>query len=262
MLPLLRTFFFFLSTALSAPIADPACSKSLLRSITDNYVAAQTSGKLTYLSNSTSSIAYYENDKKVDITKGVLSTAQKLDHVRSQHDTTLCATYTELIITNSAHPYVLGTQMRIDVATSSISKIETVITQKGDWLFNATGTLNWASKENWSPIPESARNTRTVIQAAADAYCDIFNNKSVVVPWGRPCARLEGGSYTGKGTADDRCDVGIPSGVSLSNRRYVIDEEYGTVGVMLSFVGSADVHEFRVEGGKIRFVHTLTDTGK
>lgn len=67
------------------------------------------------------------------------------------------------------------------------------------------------------------------LKAAADAYCDIFNDKSVVVPWGTPCARLEGGWYTGNGSQSDRCDIGIPSGVALVNRQYVIDEEYGYV---------------------------------
>jgi len=36
----------------------------------------------------------------------------------------------------------------------------------------------------------------------------VFNDKNVKVPWGTPCARLEGGSYTGSGKPTDRCDVG------------------------------------------------------
>jgi hypothetical protein len=52
----------------------------------------------------------------------------------------------------------------------------------------------------------------------------------------------------------------VPSGIPLVNRRYVIDEEYGTVGVFLNFgqSGLHDSHEFRIEGGKIKFVHTVT----
>ena len=65
--------------------------------------------------------------------------------------------------------------------------------------------------------------------------------------------------YTGKGAATDRCDVGIPSGVKNTNRRYVIDEAKGSVDMFMTFADSLpDSHEFRIEGGKIRYVHTLT----
>jgi hypothetical protein len=56
--------------------------------------------------------------------------------------------------------------------------------------------------------PRPTENSRATIQAAADAYLDLFNNKSVVVPWGTPCDRLEGSWYTGDGSATDCCDVG------------------------------------------------------
>jgi hypothetical protein len=247
-----------LSSLALALAAD--CDKELLISVTSSYVAAQTSGNPATLKPVSGSLAYFENDKRTNMTKSILSSPQKIDFTRSQHDTTNCATYTEIIITDSKHPYVLGTQMHLSNGT--ITKVETLVTDQGDWAFNATGTLKWASKEAWTPIPEAKRDTRAVIQAAADAYCDVFKNKNTTVPWGQPCARLEGGAYTGKGEASDRCDVGIPNGVDLSNRRYVIDEEYGTVDVFLSFAGIPDSHEFRVEGGKLRFVHTMTVTGK
>lgn len=55
--------------------------------------------------------------------------------------------------------------------------------------------------------------------------------------------------------------MGVPSGVKIDNRRYVIDEVLGTVDVMCSFAGIADTHEFRIQEGKLRFVHTMTNTG-
>ena len=48
-------------------------------------------------------------------------------------------------------------------------------------------------------IPEADRDSRETLIKAADAYLNLFNDKSVVVPWGTPCVRLEGGLYTGKG---------------------------------------------------------------
>jgi len=163
----------------------------------------------------------------------------------------------------ASKPYVIGTQMRFNGDT--ISKMQTLVTTTGDWLFNVTGTLYWASRETWNTIPVAQRDTRATIQAAADAYLDIFKNKSVVVPWGTPCDRLEGGMYTGTGKDTDSCNVGIPNGQDLTNRRYVIDETVGAVDVFLNFGGATglpDSHEFRIQNGKLRYVHTLTVMSK
>ncbi|KAH7072862.1 hypothetical protein BKA63DRAFT_576847 [Paraphoma chrysanthemicola] len=246
--------------------SSAACTREILKSATDALLAAQTSGKPSFAANAT----YTENRKKASLGSSILSKALKVDHARSQHDVPQCAAFSEFIVTNTAAPYVIATQLRLDNTTNAVSKIDTIMTTKGDWLFNVTGTYYWASREKWDPIPVEKRDTRATIQAAADAYCDIFADKNVKVPWGTPCARLEGGAYTGKGTASDKCDVGIPNGVKLVNRQYVIDEEFGTVDVIMDFngrqgeVGAAglpDSHEFRVEGGKLRYVHTLSSCG-
>jgi hypothetical protein len=260
MLVLISSVLALISTAAGIPVGSSAaaCDLATLQAATDNYIAAQKAGKPATLTQLDSSATYTENDKSTAIASGILSQAIRIDHNKSLHDTTQCATYTELISTDSKHPYVIGTQMRFG-NNSKITKVQTLVTDKGDWLFNATATLYWASRENWDPIPESKRDSRATIQAAADAYCDIFSNKSVVVPWGKPCDRLEGGMYTGTGSDSDSCDVGIPSGVNLADRRYVIDESLGTVDVFIKFAGNLpDSHEFRVENGKIRYVHTLT----
>ena len=215
-----------------------ACTREVLKAVTDELFAAQTAGQTNFNSLS-STVAYTENRKSVDIKTGILSKSMKIDHARSQHDTTQCAAFSEFIVTDTAAPYVIATQLRLDNSTK-VSQIDTIWTSKGDWLFNVTGTYYWATHE------------------------------SVKVPWGSPCARLEGGAYTGKGEATDRCDVGVPSGVPLVNRQYVIDEEYGTVDIIMDFGGVQgqvgadglpDSHEFRVEGGKLRYVHTLSSCG-
>lgn len=242
----------------ASAVAD--CSLSLLQSATESYVAAQGTGQLTNVTALADNVVYTENFKTVDIKAGVISKPLKIDHRRSTYDTTACATFTELIVADSAHPYVIGTQ--IHFTDSKITKLDSLVTETGDWLFNVTGTLYWAKQENWGTIPEDKRDTRETIQKAADAYLDLFNDKKVVVPWGTPCARLEGGSYTGRGLPTDSCNVGVPSGVALVNRRYVIDETVGAVDVFLNFGGASgvqDSHEFRVEGGKLRYVHTMTN---
>jgi hypothetical protein len=54
--------------------------------------------------------------------------------------------------------------------------------------------------------------------------------------------------------------------VNIANRRFVVDETIGAVVVYCTFgagsagggSGAPDTHLFRVEGGKLRYVHTLT----
>ncbi|CAP60937.1 uncharacterized protein PODANS_0_1200 [Podospora anserina S mat+] len=237
--------------------AQPACTRDFLKTAADSLLAAQTAGNPALLQPLSPSAVYHENFRNASLTSGSsLTRATKIDFSRHSLDTTQCATYTEIISATGAQPYVIGVQMFF--TSAQITKVDLLSTTTGDWLFNATGTLRWASRENWGTIPEADRDSREVIKAAGDAYCDIFHDKSVVVPWGRPCARLEGGAYTGNGGQNDRCDVGIPSGVQLVDRRYVIDETVGAVSIFLSFSGIPDSHEFRVEKGTLRFVHTIT----
>ncbi|CAA7269402.1 unnamed protein product [Cyclocybe aegerita] len=244
-----------LTCAALAAKAMADCSYESIQEATTNYVASRSTGEIANLTGA----AYTENFESVDITTGVVSQPLKIDHSRSIHDTVACATYTELVITDPAHPYVVGTQLRFS-EEGELEKADLLVTDAGDWLFNATGTLYWVQRESWDTIPEEKRDTREVIKAAADAYLDVFNDKSVIVPWGTPCARLEGGLYTGQGLPTDSCNLGVPDGVQLINRRYVIDETVGSVDVFLNF-GIAEIpdsHEFRIQEGKIRYVHTMT----
>lgn len=78
--------------------------------------------------------------------------------------------------------YVIG--VRTEANGLYVQKIETLVSDAGDWLFNATGTAYWNSLERWDPIPVADRDTREVIQAAGDAYFDRFGNVNVTVPFG------------------------------------------------------------------------------
>ncbi|KAH9869732.1 hypothetical protein IAQ61_006945 [Plenodomus lingam] len=191
-----------------------------------------------------------------------------LDANRSILDTTQCKTFTELIVTDLKHPYVIHTQMSLD-DEGNVNLIDSLITDQGDWAFNATGYKYWNSLENWDPIPESQRSSRATIQAAGDAYADRCNDVSVHVPFGTPCARLEGGAYTGRGNLSAQtCNLGgLPEHVPMVNRRYVVDEVMGVVDIFLGFTGldrtrkdegTPDSHLFRVERGEIRYIHTVS----
>ena len=170
-------------------------------------------------------------------------------------------------MTNSVEPYIIGTQIRhifSSNGTLKVSEIDSIVSGADAWLFNASHSLHYVLSENWSRIEPAKQDTRQIIQAAADAYLDVWSNKSVTIPWGIPCDRMEGSMYTGQGLANDTCNVGVPEGGTYppnSNRRYVIDETVGSVNVLLTFEtmsNAPDSHEFRVEGGKIRYVHTMT----
>jgi hypothetical protein len=248
-----------------AALASADCSRDLLKNTTDQYVMAQSMGQHTF-STLSGSVNYTENEQVVDITKGVLTQPLQIDHNRSIHDPVLCATFTELIVTDPKHPYVIGTRMLL--TDGRVTTMESVVTDVGDWAFNATGYAHWNTLEKWDPIPAESRDSRKVIQAAGDAYFDRFANASVIVPWGPTCERLEGGAYTdSSGAGGNTCSLGLPSTITVTNRRYVVDEEMGTVDIFLGFPGldrsvgdqpMPDSHLFRVEGGKIRYIHTVS----
>jgi hypothetical protein len=243
--------------------AQVSCTREGLKAAADLYVAAQTKGDTSGLPLAMG-LGYVENFKPMAINEGLIKKAMKVDHARHLLDTSTCQTFTEVIVTDKAAPYVVGTRLRVNHGL--IAEIEMLWTTTGYWLFNADNYLKYSSAEDWGTIPVAKRDSRATLVSAANAYLDAFlEGKGDLVPWGYPCVRIEGGAYTGKGEATDTCQVGVPSGVNIANRHFVVDETIGAVIAFCTFgaggptsSGSADTHLFRVEGGKLRFVHTLT----
>jgi hypothetical protein len=256
-----------LGGAVLAPVlahAELSCTRGGLQQAVNLYVAAQTKGDLSGLPLA-KGVGYWENAVAADIQTGLITRPMKIDHQRSFLDTDTCQTISEVIVTDKAAPYVLSTRLRVN--HDKIAEVEILWTTTGYWLFNADAYLKYSSTENWDPIPAEKRSSRGTLVAAANAYLDAFLEKRIdLVPWGFPCVRVEGGAYTGKGLPSDSCEVGVPGGVNIANRRFVVDEVLGTVSVYCTFgaggpnggSGSADSHMFRVENGKLRYVHTLT----
>ena len=254
-----------LAATLTASVSAD-CSRAFLKSATDAYVAAQSSGKTgNFSSFTTPDVVITENNNGTSTNSSILATAIKLDFNRSFHDTVQCATFTELIAASNPHPYVIHTRMTFSNEKATL--IESIVTDAGDWLFNATGTLNLVTPEDWSPIPKEKQNTRAVVQSVGDAYFNRFGNASVVVPWGPPCVRVEGGLAAKGNLTGDDCVQAWPSTIKMPYRRYVVDEEYGVVDIFTGFPGldrtqgeapMPDSHLFRVENGKIKFLHTAS----
>jgi hypothetical protein len=256
-----------LTGALLAPtaaFAQVSCSREGLQRAVDLYIAAQTTGDTSGMPLA-AGLGYLENVAPADINKGLIRTPMKIDHHRSLFDLSSCQTFTEVIVTDKANPYVLGTRLRVN--HDKIAEIEILWTTTGYWLFNADAYLKYSASEKWDTIPAATRDTRATLVSAANAYLDAFleGNKDLV-PWGYPCNRTEGGAHTGNGSPTDSCDVGVPSGVNIANRRFIVDETIGSVAVFCTFgagnaaggSGAPDTHLFRVENGKLRYVHTLT----
>jgi hypothetical protein len=263
-----RTFIWIaLSGTLLAPAVGSAqisCTRGGLQRAVDLYIAAQTTGDTSDLPLA-AGLGYMENAAPATIDDGLIMMPMEIDHHFSLLDTATCQTFTEVIVTNERNPYVLGTRLRIN--HDKIAEIEILWTTTGYWLFDADAYLQYSSTEDWSPIPADQRDTRNTLVAAGNAYLDAFlEGKIDLVPWGFPCVRTEGGAHTGTGSPDDSCEVGVPSGVNIANRRFIVDEVIGSVVVFCTFgagtpgggSGSADTHLFRVENGRLRYVHTLT----
>ena len=249
--------------------ARAECSREMLRDLAQTYVEAQSTGKPALLPLAAEPY-YGENDVAKDIAQGMLSQALTVDFTRSFHDTTQCATFTELVAATHPHPYVIHTRMEATEG-GKVARIESVVTDEDDWVFGAAPFLSHTREENWDEIPVDRRDTREEIQAAADAYINNWGDPKLPVPHGTPCARLEGRIYTGSRDPEGQtCTMGaFPQPINTGNRRYVIDETLGTASIFHNFswidAGLAADHPgtpasqlFRVEGGMNRYIHEVT----
>jgi hypothetical protein len=245
-------------------LSEVSCTRGGLQRAANYYLEAQAKGDPNVMPLARQ-VGYWENIAPADIKKGFLHKPLKINRHMSIFDEATCQSFTEIIVTDKAEPYVAGVRLR--VSHDRIAEVEVLWTSTGYWLFDADAYLKYASMEQWDPIPADRRDSRGTIVAAANAYLDAFlEGKIDRVPWGFPCVRIEGGMYTGKGQPDDSCEVGVPGGVNIANRRFVVDEVLGSVVVYCTVgvggpnggSGAPDTHLFRIENGKLRYVHTLT----
>jgi hypothetical protein len=243
------------------PAPRPTCTRSSLQSAVESYLAAQKSGDPTKMAFAEKA-KYLENMNEVEAGKGLWNTALPIAFSRSFLDDKRCRTFSEVIVTEGDHQYVIGTRLFVD--NGKVTAIDSLVSDKGDWLFNANAYLKYSRAEDWKAPPLEARVSGQELINAANSYLDLFSDKLVQTPWGRPCARLEGGAYTNRNNEPNAtCEVGIPPGVLyIVNRDYVVDEEQGVINVYCRFgnstTGMPDSHTFRLVNGKISNVHTIS----
>lgn len=237
------------------------CTRAGLQAAVDSYLAAQQAGNPSIMPLA-SKVKYVENMIEVKKEQGLWNTPLPIAFQRSILDVDSCRTFTEVIVTDKANPHVLGTRLKVE--NGKISEIDSFVTSKGDWLFNADNYLRYSKAEDWRVLDINERVDRQALVAAGDAYFDHFSDKNVQIPFGTPCARLEGGMYTTRDFDDPKasCDIGFPvDKLPIVDRSYVVDVDMGTVNIFCRFgnpPGAPDSHTFRLVNGKLRYVHTLT----
>lgn len=243
-----------------APRVDrPTCTRAELQELTAAYVEAQQSGDLSALPI-LDNAHFLENFETVERDAGMWNTPLPVAHSLSFHDDTRCKTFTEMVVTENETPYVIGT--RLFVHDGQILRVDSIVTEPGDWLFNANSYLHYSQQEDWDELHPYQRTDPAEMIRGANAYLDAFADKFTDIPWGVPCARLEGGAYTNRDNRPDAsCEVGIPPGVLyIVERDYLIDEEMGVINVFCRFgnsEGAPDSHTFRYIDGRFRLIHTL-----
>jgi hypothetical protein len=243
------------------PPPRPTCTRQSLQTAVDSYLAAQKTGDRKRMALAEKA-KYLENMSEIAVDKGLWNTALPIAFSRSFYDKDRCRTFSEVIVTEGGHPYVIGTRLSVD--NGRITGIDSLVSDKGDWLFNANAYLKYSKQEDWSAPKAGQRASMQELINAANSYLDLFSDKLVKVPWGKPCARLEGGAYTNRNNDPNAtCEVGIPPGVLyIVNRDYVVDEEQGVINVYCRFgnstTGMPDAHTFQLVNGKLRYVHTIS----
>ena len=245
-----------------APLQDrPTCTRDELKAATAAYVEAQRTGNLAGLPLDEKA-HYLENMITVERGAGLWNTALPVANSMSFHDDKRCKTFTEIIVTEGNHQYVIGT--RLYMHEGKVIRVDSLVTDQGDWLFNANAYLKYTKTEDWSELFKYQKTAPAEMIRGANAYLDGFADKFTDIPWGTPCARLEGGAYTNRsGDPHASCEVGLPPGVLyIVNRDYLVDEEKGVINVFCRFgnstSGMPDSHSFRFIDGRIRGAHTLS----
>ncbi|GAB1321047.1 hypothetical protein MFIFM68171_11257 [Madurella fahalii] len=283
-----------LSTLLLTPAARSQalrCQWASLRSATDIFIESQAAGTRSDPIFSSPDLQYTQNGEPLTInsSSSLLSSPLTVQHSHTLIDQDACASFTKLILArpeNEAEKLLLGAQIHFNMSTTDarltrVQRMDVVYVGEGDWqMDNFTAALAHVEGEDWGAISRAAQDTRESLEGVAAAYLDLLGGTAggaagaggngtagagvVAVPWGRPCARLEGSVYTAGG---ESCVEGLSlppeGGEGITERRYVIDASVGSVSVIAkdgSLGGAPAVFELRVVQGELRYVHQFAAT--
>ena len=235
----------------------------MLMEATESYIAAQKAGDISKMSLAPDA-KFIEDMSETTKDKGLWNTPLPIAHHRSIYDAGRCKTFTEVIVTEGGHPYVIGTRLTVD--EGKVTEIDSLVTDKEDWLFNAEDYLKYSKTEEWPVLPVDDRVSRQDLIDAANQYFDfVFMDKGIRPPWGTPVRATGGRRCTPMPKMKKRTPARFPAPLGempVVNRTFLVDEEMGAVNVFCRFGnskdGMPDSHTFRLVNGRYRWIHTLS----
>lgn len=245
------------------PLVSARCQWAVLRDRADTYLYSQETGEID---EAFVAAAYRENGKPLNITTGMVSKPLKIEETRSIFDQDECKTYTEIVVTDAAQPYVIGTQIsyteQVDTSTVLVATVDSVVTTTGDLNFNASRWLEHFSGfgwgDQWPIIAEAKRDSRDVVKKIVDTYLDALAGSSTAAPVFAADCTKQVGSELAASCADG---LPVPAGMGSSNavRQYVFEDSLGAISVLVRSAEDAvpESFLFRVEDGKLKHILSL-----
>jgi hypothetical protein len=244
------------------------CPRDFLKSAVDAYFKALAAHAPTGLALA-DTVKITENGKTITVGDGLWKTAGTLKYKNSAYDTVGCNTASEAVVPEGSND--LPVALRLKFVDQKITEIETIAVRPGDYkvsganypskpdaIISANATVMWETT-----VPDDKRNTTAEMNAWMSKYFKAF--PAGVCNTDSSCQRLENGNSPGGCTLGASCQSGNPTGNVIKSHAIFSDVETG-VGVGFDFfMGNADMHMFKMYGGKVYAVHAIlgaaTSTG-
>jgi len=158
--------------SLTAPPPDrvPVCTRATLQAAVDSYLEAQRTGNPRKLSLA-GNVRVLQDMAPIEAAQGLWNKPLTIAATNSILDAVRCKTFTEVIVTEGT-PYVIGTRLYVD--EGRITRIDSLVTTKGDWLFNANNYARVMKMEDWGVLPAAQRTKAQDMINGANAYLDAF----------------------------------------------------------------------------------------
>jgi hypothetical protein len=264
---------FFILGCNAAAIAQStgqACTREGLKAITAKYFTALEAHNPSSLPLA-SGVKYTENGLAVAVGKGAWESAGKTTFKRGMVDTQKCGSQTQAIIDENGKPMLYGVRLKID--KEKISEIEAIVV-RGKEVLDVPAILATKDQDWEGILPPEQRSSRLSMMAIADDYFELFVQKQPrkvsVLSYGKVCDRWENGMQTTKGgtnqgvkmPAHSCSPVGFAD-MTHSPRRFLIDEETGTVVAYTLFNNVwPDFHMFKIRNGQVDYIQAYFEYSK
>ena len=105
--------------------AQTECTRSMLQKAAASYIAAQEAGDMSKMSLAPDA-KFQQDMSEIAGDKGLWNTALPIALHNSIYDVGRCKTFSEVIVAEGGHPYVIGT--RLTVKDGKIAEIDSLVT--------------------------------------------------------------------------------------------------------------------------------------